>query len=269
MELQLFNSPQFGEIRTAGTPDNPQFCLSDVCRILGVSVKGVNQRLDKEVISNYPLQTAGGTQQMCFVNEDGLYDVILDSRKPEAKAFRKWITSEVLPSIRKNGGYIAARKEDTPEEIMAKAVLLANKTIELQKQKLQMLEGQNKLLEQENQELVPKAQYTDEVLQATDTMTFTELAKEMNMRSVHVLIKRMTDDRIVYRKRNNDGSYIYLPYANYSALGYFTTRTNRYYHKDGTPGASPLTVITQKGRLFLHQKYNVALQPIDLTMFKI
>lgn len=103
--VQLFKHEQFGEIRTAGTWDNPLFCLSDVCRAVDLTVKGVIQRLDKEVISNYPLQTAGGIQQMYFVNEDGLYDVVLDSRKPEAKKFRKWITSEVLPSIRKTGEY--------------------------------------------------------------------------------------------------------------------------------------------------------------------
>lgn len=104
-EIQIFKNPQFGEIRTAGTSDNPLFCLSDLCKCLGLSAKGVNQRLRKEVISNYPLQTAGGIQQALFVNEDGLYDVILDSRKPEARAFRKWVTGEVLPSIRKTGSY--------------------------------------------------------------------------------------------------------------------------------------------------------------------
>lgn len=106
-ELQLFNNPEFGSVRIVTNNDNePLFCLSDVCRALELSVKGVNQRLTKEVISNYPLQTSGGLQQALFVNEDGLYDVILDSRKPEAKKFRKWVTSEVLPSIRKNGAYM-------------------------------------------------------------------------------------------------------------------------------------------------------------------
>jgi prophage antirepressor-like protein len=103
--VQIFRSPQFGEIRTAGTWEQPLFCLADVCRALGLSAKGTNQRLTKEVISNYPLKTNGGIQLAIFVNEDGLYDVILDSRKPEAKAFRKWITSEVLPVIRKTGMY--------------------------------------------------------------------------------------------------------------------------------------------------------------------
>ena len=84
--IQVFNNPVFGNIRVAGTEANPQFCLADVCKALGLSAKGVNQRLTKDVISNYPLETAGGTQQALFVNEDGLYDVILDSRKTEASS---------------------------------------------------------------------------------------------------------------------------------------------------------------------------------------
>ena len=84
----------------------PNFLLKDVCQILKIgNHRHVKNRLDKGVVSNYPLKTAGGIQQATFVNEDGLYDVILDSRKPEAKRFRKWITSEVLPSIRKTGSY--------------------------------------------------------------------------------------------------------------------------------------------------------------------
>ena len=101
-QIMLFEHPQFGQIRTAGTPDNPLFCLADICKVLDLQAAAVMRRLEKGVISSHPLQTAGGIQQLNFVNEDGLYDVILDSRKPETKAFRKWVTSEILPSIRKN-----------------------------------------------------------------------------------------------------------------------------------------------------------------------
>ena len=105
-DIQIFNNPQFGSIRTAGTPEQPLFCLADVCKILGLQASRVKDRLEKGVISSNPLLTSGGIQQLNFVNEDGLYDVILDSRKPEAKAFRKWVTSEVLPTIRKHGAYM-------------------------------------------------------------------------------------------------------------------------------------------------------------------
>lgn len=106
--LVVFNNEEFGDVRTAGTPDNPKFCLADVCRSLEIgNPSDVKNRLDQGVVSIETLQTAGGMQTLTFINEDGLYDVILDSRKPAAKKFRKWITSEVLPSIRKTGGYNA------------------------------------------------------------------------------------------------------------------------------------------------------------------
>lgn len=104
--VQLFKHEQFGEIRTAGTWDNPLFCLADVCKALEIgNPSDVKNRLEKGVVTIETLQTAGGMQKLTFINEDGLYDVVLDSRKPEAKKFRKWITSEVLPSIRKTGEY--------------------------------------------------------------------------------------------------------------------------------------------------------------------
>ena len=111
--VQTFVSEQFGEIRTAGTWDNPLFCLADVCRALELgNPSQVKKRLEKGVISNETLQTAGGMQKLTFINEDGLYDVIFDSRKPEAKAFRKWVTHEVLPSIRKTGSYSIVETND-------------------------------------------------------------------------------------------------------------------------------------------------------------
>ncbi|WP_246202670.1 BRO-N domain-containing protein [Virgibacillus doumboii] len=101
-----------------------EFLLKDLCNILELGqVAGVKRRLDKDVISNHPLETSGGTQQATFVNEDGLYDVILDSRKPEAKRFRKWVTSEVLPEIRKNGSYQLDTSQLSPElQLMNKMV---------------------------------------------------------------------------------------------------------------------------------------------------
>lgn len=106
-EIKIFNSEEFGEVRVIGSPENPLFCLADLCRVLDLIPSKVAQRLEKGVLSKYPLSTNGGIQELNFVNEDGLYDVILDSRKPEARKFRKWVTSEVLPSIRKTGVYVS------------------------------------------------------------------------------------------------------------------------------------------------------------------
>lgn len=111
--VQVFSSPEFENIRVTGTPDNPLFCLADICRILELQPGRVKMRLDDGVTSSNTItDVLGRTQNATFVNEDGLYDVILDSRKPSARKFRKWVTSEVLPTIRKNGAYATPQTID-------------------------------------------------------------------------------------------------------------------------------------------------------------
>lgn len=112
-DLQIFSSPQFGQVRIVTDESNqPWFCLADLCSILELQASAVMRRLEDDVTTNHPISdNLGRTQQANFVNEDGLYDVILDSRKPEARKFRKWITSEVLPSIRATGSYSVAGVE--------------------------------------------------------------------------------------------------------------------------------------------------------------
>jgi prophage antirepressor-like protein len=187
--IQVFQSPQFGQVRTAGTSDNPLFCLADVCKALELRQGDVRQRLTDGVVSTQPILDSLGREQVAnFVNEDGLYDVILDSRKPEAKQFRKWVTSEVLPSIRKTGGYIASSAEDTPEEIMARAFIIAQDTIKrkderiaLQQQTIdrqqgvisiqaEQLEGQTKELESHKPilEIYDRLVNTEGLLRARD-----------------------------------------------------------------------------------------------------
>lgn len=106
-EIKIFENSDFGEVRVAGTNEYPLFCLSDVCRVLDIgNASQVKSRIDDDLISNEVIyDSIGRRQEVPFINEDGLYDVIFDSRKPQAKKFRKWITSEVIPSIRKTGFY--------------------------------------------------------------------------------------------------------------------------------------------------------------------
>lgn len=106
-DIQIFKNEAFGEVRVAGTSEEPLFCLADVCKVLELgNPSQVKTRLCGEVITNEVIpDSLGRPQEMIFINEDGLYDVILDSRKPQAKTFRKWVTSEILPSIRKHGIY--------------------------------------------------------------------------------------------------------------------------------------------------------------------
>ena len=169
--LQIFSSSEFGQIRTVTKDDEPMFCLGDLCRALDLTSKGVKQRLSDEVISTYPIEDSlGRMQNSLFVNEDGLYDVILESRKDSARKFRKWVTSEVLPSIRKNGGYIAGQETMSDTELMAKALLVAQKQIE---QRNSIIEQQKAKIEADK----PKTIFADAVSASKTSILIGDLAK--------------------------------------------------------------------------------------------
>lgn len=129
---QISNIFEGEQVRIVGTAEKPLFVLSDVCKVLEIgNPSDVKRRLENDVCSIEVISDAiGRKRNTVVISEDGLYDVILDSRKPQAKRFRKWITSEVLPSIRKDGGYMIAPPDELPEEIMARGLLIAQSTIE-------------------------------------------------------------------------------------------------------------------------------------------
>ena len=163
MELKIFENEQFGQVRIAmNDSGEPMFCLADLCTVLDLTPSKVAQRLEEDVLSKYPLLTAGGIQQANFVNEDGLYDVILDSRKPEAKKFRKWITSEILPSIRKTGSYSVKLKLPSYAEALRQ---LADKVEE------------NERLQIENKDMKPKADYFDTLVERGSNLNLRDTAK--------------------------------------------------------------------------------------------
>lgn len=257
-DIQIFKNPQFGEIRTAGTADNPMFCLSDVCKSLGLSAKGVNQRLDDEVISNYPIKDSlGRTQQALFVNEDGLYDVILDSRKPEARQFRKWVTSEVLPAIRKTGGYMVAQQDETPEQLMARALRVAEETLARQKAKMEQVQRENKRLNADNEQkegeiniLRPDAEYTRKTLTSVSTWNTNIIAKEMGMSAV-TLNKKLQKLGVQYKQHD-----VWVISAKYDGKGYVKTQTYTYMKSGGETGTRLQMEWTERGRRFLHELHD-------------
>lgn len=255
--IQVFNSPQFGEIRTAGTSEEPLFCLSDVCSVLGLRQGDVKQRLDDGVVSTQPIIDAlGREQQANFVNEDGLYDVILDSRKPQAKAFRKWVTSEVLPAIRKTGGYLATKQDDTPEEIMARALTIAQATLAKREERLKQLEAETEqqqvtieIQTEEIKKAAPKVSYYDNHLQSVNTQTSTQAAKQIGM-DAEKLHKKLKEIGIIYRQSGQ-----WILHAPYSTWGMHSTRTQTYTRSDGSTGTSVYTVWTTKGVRFIIALY--------------
>lgn len=242
--IQIFNHEQFGHIRTViGEDGEPRFCLIDVCKALGLTSKGVNQRLAKEVISNYPLLTAGGKQNLLFVNEDGLYDTILESRKPEAKVFRKWVTSEVLPCIRKNGGYIMVRQGESPEDIQARALRVADHAMKVLEEKNEALICEVERQQGQIEDLKVRTVYQRVIENSPGLLTPTQIAKDYGM-SGKKFNKILHELGIQYYQSGQ-----WLLYAKYQDYGY--TKSVTYLGNDGETYAH--TKWTQKGRFFLYK----------------
>lgn len=261
--LKIFNNPQFGDIRTAGTPDNPTFCLADICKALNLSSSHVKERLSDDVVSTDPIVDSLGRKQMAnFINEDGLYDVILDSRKPQAKAFRKWVTGEVLPSIRKTGGYIAASNDMTDEEIMARALVVAQTTIQRRDEKIRQLEQKaseqaDAIHQQELQiasmsdeivEMKKKTDYLEIILSSVGSVTTTQIAQDYGMSAV--AFNKQLEKMRIQRKVNGQ----WILYAPYISEGYIKSKTIDIVRSDGRPDTVMHTEWRQKGRLFLYNK---------------
>lgn len=242
--IQLFKNEQFGEVRVTELNGEPLFCLSDVCNILGLRQGDVRQRLDEGVVSTQPLQTAGGIQQANFVNEDGLYDTILDSRKQEAKQFRKWVTSEILPSIRKTGGYLVTSENDTPEIIMARAILVAQETIKKKDEKLKQLEHRNSILE-------PKAELMDKVMDTDQKIDVGQAAKILQLPfGRNTLFQKLREKGVFFSNRNE-------PKQEYIKRGYFELK-EKWIDRDNHDGFMVVKVlVTQKGLDFIAKLFEV------------
>ena len=243
--IQIFNNEELGTIRIKGTPDAPLFCLGDVCKMLGLRQGNVRERLEKGVVSTEPLLTSGGIQMVNFVTEDGLYDVILDSRKPEAKRFRKWVTSEVLPTIRKHGAYMT---KDTLERAITEPDFLIQLATTLKEEKAKRLEAEQQCEAQKQiiGEMEKKVSYLDLILSSTSTMTITQIAQDYGM-SGQRMNKLLHGLRIQYKVGDQ-----WILYAEYKDKCYVSSETIHFVTSEGIPCTTLNTKWTQKGRLFLY-----------------
>lgn len=212
------------------------------------SIRPNSQQLDKDVLSKYPLETSGGIQQANFVNEDGLYDTILDSRKPEAKQFRKWVTNEVLPSIRKHGGYIASKQDDTPEEIMARALLVAQETLKRKEQRL--IEAEQKI-----QKDAPKVLFADAVSTSQRSCLVAELAKILQQNGVNIgqnrLFSWMRENGYLCQK----GDYYNQPTQKAMKLGLFELKKTSITKPDGSVLVTTTTKVSGKGQIYFIERF--------------
>lgn len=245
-DLQVFENAEFGSVRTAAIDNEPWFVAADVCRALQLpdTHKAVG-RLDEDEKGRNSIPTLGGIQEMTVVNEPGLYTLVLGSRKPEAKAFKRWITHEVIPSIRKHGAYATSETIDSiianPENGIR--LLQALKT---ERDKRKELELENARQKQQLAEYSPKASYYDVVLQTTDALSASEIAKDYG-KSAKWLNNLLHEKGIQFKQGG-----IWLLYQKYAEQGYTRSKTHTYSGDDGKQHSKLHTYWTQKGRLFIY-----------------
>ncbi len=242
-KIQKFRNEQFGEIRTmVDEKGEPWFVGKDVAKTLGYnqSDKAILRHTDEDDRMKCTVTDNLGRGQSTFViNESGLYSLILSSKLPQAKAFKRWVTAEVLPQIRKTGGYIPLKdKEGEPLsdlEIVCRAMQILQNSLE---QKERLIE-----------ELQPKADYTDEVLESVDCLTTTQVAKGLGM-TVRELTNILLQQGIIYQQSGQ-----YMLYAPYARQQFARNRTHTYRDLFGEVHTQTYLVWTERGREFIHKLF--------------
>ena len=238
--IQIFKNQEFGAIRTMSNEQGEvMFCAKDVAVALGYDQphKAVERHVEKDDGTKHTLiDSLGRKQRAIFINESGLYSLILSSKLENAKRFKHWVTSEVLPSIRKQGGYMVVRPDETNEEILARALLIMQAAVQSRDEEIARLQ--------------PKANYADEVLDSVTCITTTQLAKELGM-SAQELNRRLCEMRIQYWQSGQ-----YMLYAEFARQGFAKSRTHKRVLKHGMVITEMYLVWTERGREFIHQLLN-------------
>ena len=231
-ELMIFNNPEFGEIRTIEEDGKVLFCGSDVAKALGYNEphKAVARHCRGGM--KRPILTNGGEQEMSFIPESDLYRLVFSSKLPTAEKFTDWVTGEVLPSIRRNGGYIANQEELSPEELMAKALKVAEKTLADREARLSALTV-------ENQIMAPKADYFDQLVDRNLLTNFRETAKQLEI-PPKKFVAFLLEKKYIYRDKKGK----LLPYEEKNN-GLFEVKEC---FNEKTQWSGTQTLVTPKGR---------------------
>lgn len=243
-ELQIFTNDAFGEVRTVLKDNEPWFVAADVCRALEIEPTATRRLDDDEKITLRLTQSESNrTSDTTIINEPGLYSLVLGSRKPEARAFKRWITHEVVPAIRRHGMYATNELLDNPDLLIEAAT-----RIKIQREKIAALETTVAVQSQQLAEAAPKVSYYDLILNCKDLISISKIAKDYGMSAVR-MNETLRELGIQFRQGN-----VWLLYQKYAAQGYTSTKTHEYIGSDGTNHARTATYWTQKGRVWLYNK---------------
>lgn len=244
-ELQIFKNAEFGSIRTLTINGEPYFVGRDVAEILGYSNsrKALADHVDEEDKGVTKCDTLGGTQEMTVINESGLYSLILGSKLPTARRFKRWVTSEVLPTIRRHGVYAV-------DEVLANPDMLIEALLQLKAQR-EINQALKETVAVQNRQIVemkPKASYYDVVLNCKDLVAISVIAKDYGW-SANRMNQYLHQKGVQYKQ----GNKIWLLYQKYAEMGYTNTKTHSYPGNYGTMHTAVHTYWTQQGRLFIYE----------------
>ena len=239
--LEVFKNEEFGEVRTITIDDEPYFVGKDVALILGYTnpQKALRDHVDEEDKTRNESFTVNGTQGI-LINESGLYSLILSSKLPNARRFKRWVTSEVLPAIRKHGMYAITELIDNPELGIA-----ALNALKEEREKNKKLEKKSMIQTQQISEMIPKVSYYDVVLNCKDLVSIGSIAKDYGW-SAKKMNKYLHEKGIQFKQGD-----IWLLYQKYAEKGYTSTKTHTYLDSEGQH-TKVHTYWTQKGRLFIY-----------------
>ena len=228
--IEIFKNEHFGEIRVAGTSDEPLFCLADICRILDIkNVSDCKSRLDQRGIVLSDTPTNGGIQQLVYVNEKNLYKVIMRSDKPQAEPFQDWVCGEVLPSIRKHGAYAT---EETIDKIINDPDYGIKLLTALKEERVARIETERR---------------NAILMHVNKTYTATEIAKELNMKSAQELNNKLGQLGIQFKVNKT-----WVLYSNYANLGYEDIKQE----------------VLDNGKVVYHRKFTQSGRDFILGLFK-
>ena len=254
-DIQVFNSEQFGEVRTAGTAQEPIFCAADICRALGYNNgrDAISRHCDEGDVVKYDTPTTSGVQTMTFVNESGLYSLIFGSKLESAKQFKKWVTSDVLPSIRKHGMYAT---EATIESILQDPESAIKLLEAIKKERKERLAAQQQVekLEAQAIEDKPKIIYADAVKGSTSSCLIGELAKMIAQNGYPIGEKRLFQWMRENHYLCSYGERFNQPYQQYIEQGLFTMKQN-VFSVDGEMRTRNTTKVTGKGQIYFINKF--------------
>ena len=242
--LTVFKNEQFGEVRVIEQNGEPWFVGKDVADILGYQngSRDINTHVDNEDKLKYQISTAGQMREQTIINESGLYSLIISSKLPQAKQFKRWVTSEVLPSIRKHGGYINGQENMTDEELLSKALLMAQSKIEERNSQIERMK--------------PKEIFADAVATSKTSILIGELAKILKQNGVEIgqnrLFTWLRNNGYLIKRKGTDYN---MPTQSAMEMGLFEIKETVISHSDGHTSINKTPKVTGKGQQYFINKF--------------